>query len=403
MATSAGQILQKYTAVMSAVESNMNTTEIAATPTAAGNADLAKLGLVPATSIPKLPVVDDWEQFLTGDTSSFMLQLNLWTTTTVGTFGNGIVHYLAQPGTDPVMTIKNLGDYLADTGYTVIFESMVLKAGVSGAKKSMEIISSAPYIGLGAKAAGKALGWLSERISDLFGPAALFMPSVWTLVYAGYYLGIWVPMIPWMVFTLGVIGWLIQVVESLAAGSLWAVMHLTPANDDSFIGGQSQGYLLILSLFMRPPLMILGLVISLVILQPVIVFINASFITVFIANQSTSMSGLLTMIGYLMVYCMVISATLSMIFALPQTVPDRILRWIGGGQADMGEQHSMSRIESGASGQARAALTAVSAKKAELDRGKRDKATSASNTDADNRAAHAPAGHGHESPQLPRT
>lgn len=82
-------------------------------------------------------------------------------------------------------------------------------------------------------------------------------------------------MVPFFIFGLGMIGWIVQLVEALAAGSLWMIMHLTPERDDSFIGSQQQGYLLLMSLFARPPLMVLGLVANMTILTPAVRFINA--------------------------------------------------------------------------------------------------------------------------------
>lgn len=61
-----------------------------------------------------------------------------------------------------------------------------------------------------------------------------------------------------------------------------------------------------------------------------------------------------------------------LVFSLPQTLPDRILRWIGAGISDMGEQSTMGRIESGASGHARMAATANSQRSSAVDSAKRD-------------------------------
>jgi hypothetical protein len=63
----------------------------------------------------------------------------------------------------------------------------------------------------------------------------------------------------------------------------------------------------------------------------------------------------------MLIYGVIILGVFMLVFSLPQTLPDRILRWIGAGIGDLGEQNTMSRIESGASGQAKAAAVAGAA------------------------------------------
>lgn len=130
-------------------------------------------------------------------------------------------------------------------------------------------------------------------------------------------------------------------------------MHLTPESNDSFIGSQQQGYLLLMSVFFRPPLMILGLVASIAILNPVVAFFNEAFMLSFRILQTDSVS-LIQIAGAILVYTFVLFSIFSLTFSLPQTLPDRILRWVGAGIGDLGEQQSMSRAESAASGGARA-------------------------------------------------
>src|SRR5690606_9181846 len=122
--------------------------------------------------------------------------------------------------------------------------------------------------------------------------------SIYSVLYGGYFLGIWVPMIPFYIFALGVIGWLIFVGEMLAAGMLWMAAHLTPAREDSFIGSQTQGYLLIMSGFFRPALMILGLALSIAILHPAVQFVNEGFILAVRTIQADALTGLFSFAGF---------------------------------------------------------------------------------------------------------
>lgn len=274
----------------------------------------------------------------------------------------GMVFYLGEDGTDPVMQVKNLGDWMTTFGETVLLSKAVLVATVDGFFEGSKTAAAQTVLGTnlaGLLSVGPGvLKFVLTLVHELW---AIAEPGVLAILYGGYFLGMWLPMVPFYVFALGVVGWMVQVVEALAAGSLWMVMHLTPEGDDSFIGSQKQGYLLLMSLFARPALMVLGLVASMAILIPAVRFINAGFITAFHIVQADSVTGLLSVGGYMLIYGVIILGVFMLVFSLPQTLPDRILRWIGAGIGDLGEQNTMSRIESGASGQAKAAAVAGAA------------------------------------------
>lgn len=279
----------------------------------------------------------------------------------------GLIFYLAEDGSDPVMQVKNIGDWMTSLAEVLMLTKAMVSASLDGLFAGLQTAAQQQIAGFNASALGApvigTVKFCHSLVTELWTVAS---PGVMTLLYGGYFLGIWIPMVPFYIFALGVIGWLVQVVESLAAGSFWMVMHLTPERDDSFIGSQQQGYLLLMSLFARPPLMVLGVVASMAILTPAIRFVNAGFISAFRIIQADSITGLLSVAGYMLIYGVIVFGVFILVFSLPQTLPDRILRWIGAGIADLGEQNTMARIESGASGQAKAAAVAGAAGLARL-------------------------------------
>lgn len=282
---------------------------------------------------------------------------------------SGVVYYLGEDGGDPVMQVKNIGDWMATLAETFMLTKANLTATVGGLTKFFETMSNQQVIGVPSAAAAGFAAFIGNLIEEL---SKIAWPGITTLLYGGYFLGIWIPMVPFYVFALGVIGWLVQTIEALAAGSLWMVMHLTPERDDSFIGSQQQGYLLLMSLFARPPLMVLGIVASMAVLNPAVRFVNGGFIAAFRIVQTDSVTGILSIAGFLAIYCVIIFGVFMLVFSLPQTLPDRILRWIGAGIGDLGEQGTMGRIESGASGQARMAATSNASRRQAVESAGRD-------------------------------
>lgn len=264
-----------------------------------------------------------------------------------GLFVSGIVHAMSLSD-DPVMAVKNVGDWITTLSNTTFLWKTTVTSVLSGVSEAAST-SSVPLM---STVAGVIKG-VATWFADTFG---FMSPSLYTIMYLGYFLGIWLPMIPFYIFAIGVVGWLIFVVEMMAAGMLWAAAHTTPARDSSFIGSQMQGYMLLMSGFFRPSLMIIGLVAANAILYPAVVFVNYAFLAKFTAMQQDSLTVITSVAGYLLVYTFLMFSVFTLVFGLSQSLPDRILRWVGAGVGDLGEQNSMSKVEHAASSQSRAAM-----------------------------------------------
>lgn len=255
---------------------------------------------------------------------------------------------------DPILKIKDLGDYMTNTAEIMVAAKMLIVPIFEGVLKASDGLANQPVIGTAASVVSGAVKWALESIAQAW--TLIGKPLMYGLILGGYTLGQWIPMLPFHIFFLGFVGWVIVVIEAVAAAPLFAAMHLTPESNDSFIGSQMQGYLLLLSVFFRPPLMILGLVASLAVMPPIVDLLNEMFLTTFWTIQGNAHTGVFRIIGGIILYCTMLFSTITMVMALPQSMPDRILRWIGAGIGDMGEQNTMSEIKHGQSHMSRGAL-----------------------------------------------
>jgi len=270
----------------------------------------------------------------------------------------GVIYYLEDPDADPIMKVKNLGDWAATVGETLYMWKVTVSSvleGVGAAAQSSLIPGTSVL-------AGVTRG-VAKFVAELW---AYVAPSIASIMYMGYFLGIWIPMVPFFIFATGVIGWLVFVVEMMAAGMLWAAAHFLPAREDSFIGSQTQGYLLVMSGFFRPALMVLGLVASNALLYPCTAYLNDAFLTQFRSLQADSVTGLFSLACYIAVYCFVTFTMYMLLFGLPQALPDNILRWIGAGVGDLGEKGMANKLEGTASAQARQAAVLASSRGAAI-------------------------------------
>lgn len=311
----------------------------------------------PLPSLPTFQATD----FMDGGTS-----VKAFFSRTFKSWSEDIVHLVVfslnpNDNKDMIWQIKDLGDNIAGYSEAALVASAAMKGGLEGLLEASKTGAQESVMGTNISLAGAVVVGAIAGVKGMFvSLMAMLSQGLYALLYLGYFLGIWIPMIPFFIFTIGVVGWLIVVVESLIAGSLWTVFHLTPEGNDSFIGGQQQGYLILMSVFFRPALMTFGLICSVVLLNPVVGYVNESFMTMFRVLQADSMTGLLSVAGYILAYGVVIFSTVMLVFSLPQTLPDRILRWVGAGIGDLGEHSTAQRIEQAGSGQARAAMVAGS-------------------------------------------
>lgn len=154
-----------------------------------------------------------------------------------------------------------------------------------------------------------------------------------TIIVAGATLSTYIPMLPYILWIGVVFGWAVLLVEAVVAAPLWAVSHLAP-DGDGVVGRGGQGYMLILSLTLRPALMVIGFVAAVILMKPLGYLINSTFFGAFLANANPSWWSLAQIITGCVIYTVLMVSVITRIFALIHVIPDRLLRWIGGSQSN---------------------------------------------------------------------
>jgi conjugal transfer/type IV secretion protein DotA/TraY len=168
------------------------------------------------------------------------------------------------------------------------------------------------------------------------GPAAMFwgmlltvlsvvlplIVVVWTM---GAGLAIYAPLIPFMIFTVAAVGWLLTVVEAVIAAPLVALSLVTPAGDE--IGKLETGLMILSNIFLRPMLMIFGFLLAGRLFNGVVSLIEYGMLQVFnTISVQTIFSSVVIMFAYIAFIIGMTNTCFSLIYA----VPDKIMRWIGG-------------------------------------------------------------------------
>lgn len=204
----------------------------------------------------------------------------------------------------------------------------------------------------------------------LSGWAMPLIIAISTMLFAaGAMLVFYVPLYPCLVFLFGVVGWLLYVVEAMVASPLVAFGMTHPEGHD-FLGSAQQSLMLALGVFLKPTLMIIGYIISIILVYVVSGFLNMVLGQVFISTFNQSYNATLqgpAAIFYafaggggapmnyggftsnpisdtfcipiiMVLYGMIMVEVANQCFSAIHQVPDMVLRWIGGPQGNSGGQ-----------------------------------------------------------------
>ena len=214
----------------------------------------------------------------------------------------------------------------AELGHKLIVAAWgALDAGVAAAGGTGFLAGNVISEKFGAAEAATLAGML---ITPVF--FALFI----TLMGAGISLAL-IPMIPYVMWLMGVIAYGILLVEALIGSQIWMCAHIHP-DGDGVAGRGGSGYMLVLDLTLRPSLMVLGLICSIALMTPAGYLLTSTFAAV--ATESGTVSGWAgptLLIALMVMYSGLQVVIVKKIFSLIHVIPDQILRWIGGGGAPM--------------------------------------------------------------------
>lgn len=274
----------------------------------------------------------------------------------------------SSSGTNPLVVIQNFG------------ENCLIAA------ESLFWVGLALVIVLGFGATNViALGWtgnyaqgISEALLIYFIP--MYFSLISALISVGAMLGVYVPLIPYIIFTFGAIGWMIASIEAMIAAPLIALGMLSPAGQHEILGRSEPAAMILLNIFLRPTLMIFGMMGGMLLSYVVIEFINAAFLEVVRSVIQGNAVGLIEGFLFIMAYAGIIITALNKCFSLIHIVPDRVLRFIGAQPESYGEAESAEavkgKVQAGgqAAGSAGSTVGSTGAKKGEKDRQDRGQA-----------------------------
>lgn len=236
---------------------------------------------------------------------------------------------------DPLHNIASLGNKTAVFVENLFMVSITASISMLVASATLPSWPTGVFM-IGFVAFGLLMGIF--MFLSLFYPVALVM-------------SVYIPLIPFVIYFTGVVGWLATCVEAMAAAPIVAIGLMSP-NGDDVLGQAEQGIKLLINLMIRPALMILGLVAAIILVRISLLIFSLGIQLVY--NNGNGVLGTIGSAGGAIAIAYVVVMTITVIvhksFNLINLVPDKVLTWIGAtGTSIAGEaQELMQKTEAGA-------------------------------------------------------
>ncbi len=250
---------------------------------------------------------------------------------------------LATKGVNPVVALANMGNqYINFAGNLWM---MLLNMAISSAL--------IPVFGI-----------------FIFAMMSLGMPLViaWVgvMVSVGFTTAYYIPLLPYIIFLFGSLGWLISVIEAMVAAPIVALGVTHPEGHEAFGKGEA-AIMILVNVFLRPAMMIIGYIAAIALSYVGVWILNAGydqavgFMQTNQANSSavqlfgsnpvqsgtgiggvsyTDWAGIYAFFFSILTYTTLYLVIIQKAFTLISYLPDKVLRWIGGTPESIGQETS---------------------------------------------------------------
>lgn len=230
----------------------------------------------------------------------------------------------------PIMQMKRLGSLMLNAGGNIFI--LLTNYGTTGAA--------------------------SSSTGVMFGMIVWSLLSI--LMLGGFALAYILPMLPALQWTGMITGWLFMVLELMVIMPMWAVTNIALHQGDDFVGNQRIGFIMLLTMIMRPPLMVIGVIMTIVLMNVFGYFINTAYALIFPmadTGSGTFIDALIATATIPSMYAGMVYISTKEILSLMYKIPDNTLQIFGGGQQSLGAYgEKMSQGSVHAFGQINAAV-----------------------------------------------
>jgi defect-in-organelle-trafficking protein DotA len=229
------------------------------------------------------------------------------------------VTIISLPGVNPIVALARMGTYYINFSMD-LWITLLQYSALIGALGLMPLLAMIMPL---------LISWLGIMVS------------------IGFITAYYIPFLPYMIFTFGTLAWFMAVIESMVAGPIVA-LGVTHPEGDGALGKGEQALMILMNVFLRPAMMVIGYIAGISLCYVSVWVINAGFqhVTQFMTgkageavgyiNWASVYAGFFCIVIYTMLYLTVVEKS----FTLIHLLPDKVLRWIGGQQETLGADTS---------------------------------------------------------------
>ena len=167
-----------------------------------------------------------------------------------------------------------------------------------------------------------------KQKNDNFLVAQMQSTAMSIMWFIGSIFSVYLPMMPFIIFSMAAVGWLLVVCEAIVAAPLWVAMKFAPGGDD-MMGASKNAYGMVFGVAIRPALMTLGLCAALVVLDPLLYWFNDLFFISVKNSMTSGMNQLFILIAICGVYLGLLQQLITRTFQMITDFPDKIPNWMG--------------------------------------------------------------------------
>lgn len=219
--------------------------------------------------------------------------------------------------TNPLLKMKAIGDYTL-TGAETTFAAFTTAKGLVDA-------ANASLLG---KALNASTGTASMARSALNSVAPVMYFLLFILISIGFSLSILLPFTPLIYWIVACTNWAVSVLIGVVAGPLWAATHI--GTEEGKGSRANYGYIFLIDAAIRPSLMVFGFFFGSLIVVAIGTLLNILILPAMANVQANSVTGVMSVVGILMVYARICTTLVSSAFSLQVYLPDYVIAWLGG-------------------------------------------------------------------------
>ena len=227
---------------------------------------------------------------------------------------------------DPIISAKNIGDYLMTGGSTLLAMSATQQLGARVAASGASTVGRVMSVIPGLQAKGGSMAVIGDAASAVMAHAKTIG---WVMLLLGIVLAIYIPFVPFLNWVSAMVQYVATVVQAFVAAPLWALAHMD-INGEGMGQRTERGYVWILFVMFKPVLMVIAFFAAtgmVILIGSVVTWI---YLPVVANVQGNSVTGMFSIIGFIFLYFVLLNVIIQGSFNLVQEISDDAIGWIGG-------------------------------------------------------------------------